>query len=471
MHTISYDELADLLGRVHPWALLDVRDAAEYEAGHIPGATALPRREIEFRVRELVPAPGTSIVLCDGADGRADLAARTLGRMGYGSVRSLAGGVAAWAAAGRALAMGVNVPSKAFGERLHVEEKVPEIDPRELAARLARGDSLEILDVRTPEEHRRSCIPGALNVPNGDLVLRGYDLERAGTTVVVHCAGRTRSIVGAATLQRLGVHAACALRNGTMGWRLAGLLLEARPGRPTPRPSAASLAAAERVARRLAVEEGVPSVSVDALLALREVDSQQTLYLFDVRSAEEYAQGHIPGARSVPGGQAVQAADDYVAVKNAAIVFGCDGFARGAMAAYWFRRMGFDGARVLDGGVHAWRQRGLPLETGLPSSVPAEVERARGTVSVVAPADLAGRLAAPQPPLVLDVGTSLQYESRHVPGARWISRGWLELKVGACAGDRRSPLVTTCRTGEHSILAAAALSELAYTDVAALGGG
>ena len=154
----------------------------------------------------------------------------------------------------------MNVPSKDFGEQVEVEHHVPTIDADELARRQQRGDELIILDTRTPEEYRRFCIPGGRSVPGGELALRIHDIvrERPNATVVVNCAGRTRSIIGARVLQRMRLPNVVSLRNGTSGWLLAGLELERGADRvDLPEPSAEGRAAAEAFAARVAAEDGV----------------------------------------------------------------------------------------------------------------------------------------------------------------------------------------------------------------------
>jgi rhodanese-related sulfurtransferase len=75
------------------------------------------------------------------------------------------------------------------------------------------------------DEYARISIPTGINVPGAELVLRVCDIVPSpGTIIVVNCAGRTRSIIGAQSLINAGVpNKVVALRNGTMGWHLAGL--------------------------------------------------------------------------------------------------------------------------------------------------------------------------------------------------------------------------------------------------------
>jgi rhodanese-related sulfurtransferase len=466
-HQITARDLYDLMQRDgDSVALLDVRETAEYNLAHIAGSCSLPRRLIEWRVRQLVPWTGERVVVCDDDGPRAGLAGSTLEALGYSDVSVLAGGLNRWVTDGYATEWGVNVPSKDFGEKLLLTRHVPEVEPDELASWLKDGRKLVMLDSRTPEEHNRACIPGSRSMPGAELGLRIWDLADDDTTVVVHCAGRTRSIVGAGTLQRLGVKNVFALKNGTMGWQLAGLELETGSQRLTlPEPTVAGRKRAEAAARAVAQQEGVRYLDVARSRELMAKASSQTVYLIDVRSRDEYASGHVRGFHWVPGGQAVQATDSYVAVRGGAIVFACDGSSvRSSMTAAWFRQMGFPNVYVLEGGVDAWRGASFEVETGNESAEPAGIGVARRRVPLVKTRELQ---SAAQP--VIFVGTSDEFSAAHVPGSRWLSRSWLELRIGEVAPPG-SRLAVTCKDGTGSLLAAATLLGLGYAAEALEGG-
>jgi rhodanese-related sulfurtransferase len=187
--------------------------------------------------------------------------------------------------------------------------------------------------------------------------------EAAGATVVVNCAGRTRSILGAFQLQRMGIANVVALRNGTMGWQLAGHELE--EGSEALRlaaPSARAAEAAERAAAEIGEQDSVELISVEQLQALQAAADRDPLYVVDVRLPHEYIAGHIPGALTIPGGQ-LPFSDDQIAVRGARIVTVCDGRARAIFAGSLWSQMGWDVA-TLDGGVGAWTAAGLTLESG-----------------------------------------------------------------------------------------------------------
>ena len=457
------------------FALLDVREAGEYNAAHIPDASLIPRRQIEFRLRRLLPFTGAQVVLYDDDGRRAALAAATLERMGYTRVSVLEGGINRWAASGYTTEWGMNVFSKEFGEGVSVRHRIPELTADDLHARQQRGDKLVILDTRAPEEYRRACIPGGRSVPNAELPLRVHDILKGQeeATIIVNCAGRTRSIIGARTLQRMGFSNVYDLRNGTSGWVLAGLELESGSDRVgLPEPSPEGRAKAREFAARIAAEDGVRSLSVDGVREVMGRADGETVHLIDVRSEEEYRAGHVPGFWWFAGGQAVQRTDEVVAVRDAAIVFCCDDMVRATVTASWYRQMGLPNISVLEGGTAAWTAAGLSLEGGMPQEPPFGLAEAREQASFLAPRGLQARLEGSAPnSTVIFVGLSRDFALGHVPGAHWLPRGWLEMRIDSVAPSAGPPVVLTSLGDEDAALSAATLRGLGYGDVAVLEGG
>jgi rhodanese-related sulfurtransferase len=469
--TILCEDLAVLMISESLYAVLDVRDRGEFNECQIASATSLPRSQIEFRIAQLVPHREVPIVVYDEGGERALLAAKTLTEVGYERVSILDGGLAAWQREGRSTVSGVNVPSKAFGEKVYHERSIPEIAAEELNELQRLSGDLVILDVRTPEEYRRFCIPGGVNVPGGDLVLWAEELKRrTNATIVVNCAGRTRSIIGTATLRRLGLTNVRALKNGTMGWVLAGLDLEREPSRTELAAPPSSHAQAISLVRRLATEESITWISPLQLSSPIGGMNDGVTYLIDVRSAREYESGHVPGSLNIPGGQAVQRADDFIAVRNAQIIFISNESTRAVMAAYWYRQMGFPNVSVLQDGLRAWSENGETLVTGALRDEPLGFEAAKRAARYIGAQSFARRLQSSSD-LILDVGPSLDFETTHVPGAKWISRGWMDIKLPELFPDRNQAIVLTCPDGQQSTLAAQTLTEIGYPHVSVLDGG
>lgn len=467
---------ADLQRRIDagtPLALIDVREHGEYNAAHIPGASSVPRRLIEYVIPRLVPTTNVPIVLYDDDSRRSLAVALLLADMGYAFLDVLDGGINRWASEGYPTEWGMNVPSKDFGEMVEVRNHVPTISAPELKAMQDRGEDLLILDTRTPEEFQRACIPGGRSMPGAELPLRIADLlaERPNARVVVNCAGRTRSIIGARTLQRMGVENVVSLRNGTSGWALAGLELErGTPPQPLPEISAEGRARSREYALNLAQQDRVRLMSVQQVQDLMAREDR-VRYFIDVRTQGEYEAGHIPGFWWVPGGQAVQRADDTVAIKSAQVVFCCDDLVRAVVTASWYRQMGYSRVYAVDGGTGAWTAAGLELETGPNVLRPFGLDEAERMVPTLEAPMLAHALGINPALRVLFVDTSRDFAAGHVPGAQWISRSWLDMRLSEFAPDLDAPVVVTDVNGDNALLAALMMMRIGYRRAGVLRGG
>ena len=439
-------------------ALIDVRELGQHGEGHPFFAVSLPYSRFELGLTALVPNPATRMVLCDGGDGVAERAARRAKALGYSSVGILAGGVEGWRSAGYTLYAGVNVPSKTFGELVEHARQTPRVSAEALQAMQAAGEDLVILDGRTFAEFQKMSIPGGISCPNGELALRAHELvPNPKTRIIVNCAGRTRSIVGAQTLIDLGVpNPVFALENGTQGWTLAGLQLD----HGASRHSAAStpsddLGARRERARALAQARGVQFVTAGEVAGWL-ADRSRTTYLLDVRTPEEFAARAVPGFVHAPGGQLVQATDQWIGTRGARIVLLDEELVRAPITGQWLRQQGHE-ACVLDGGIAAAAAlAGLPGATAsLPPDPPG-----------IAPGGLQERLRRRQAHLV-DLRASMSYRKEHIEGAVWSIRP----RVASAVADTAESVVLVADQAGIAALAALDLAEAGVGEVRLLDGG
>jgi rhodanese-related sulfurtransferase len=419
-------------------AVLDVREEGVYSRdGHILLASNLPLSHLEMRAVAVLPRQSVRIVVCDeGDDVLARRAADRLAGLGYSDVHVLDGGTRAWAAAGFRTYTGVYVPSKAFGEYILHEDHPPEVTAAELHAWQSEGRDLVVLDSRPLDEYRRNSIPGAIDCPSAELVYRTHDLVRSrDTLVVVNCGGRTRSIIGAQALINAGLdNRVFALKDGTQGWHLAGYTLDHGRTDEAPPPSAKGRERSREAASRVARRFGVRTIAKDALNTLRN-DPSRTVYLLDVRSPGEFLAGRLPGSRSAPGGQLIQATDTYLAVRHAAVVLIDDNGARATTTAAWLVQMGWRDVFVLE---HALEGPGLErgaVENDVPGLGALDVP----FVSAKSLRDLLDRGEAQ----VADLATSLRYSEGHIPGAWHVVRSRLRENLAKITGAKRIVFTST----------------------------
>lgn len=360
-------------------ALIDVREEADFARSHPLFAANLPLSKLELDIFRRVPRLTTPITVYDGGEGLAERAVERLQSWGYQDVALLEGGLSGWQRSGGELA-------------LRIEGLIP-----------------------SPQ-----------------------------ATVIVNCAGRTRSIIGTQSLRNAGLpNPVYALRNGTIGWTLAGLDLERGQQRRYDADFRASVERATAV-RQLAERAGVAFIDTATLQRwLRQ--PARTTYLFDVRSPEEYAAGHLPLSVSAPGGQLVQETDHFASVRGARIVLIADDAIRAPITASWLAQMGWEVAVLNDARPEDFSERGTPAAKVPPGPQAEEIS----------PRQLAEQLRVPGT-VVLDFTTSANYVARHIPGAYWLVRSQLRQALEVIPQGER--YVVTCGS---SLLARYAVPEVA----------
>ncbi|KKC27216.1 rhodanese-like domain-containing protein [Sphingomonas sp. SRS2] len=345
-------------------AIVDLRDEAAFATGHPLFASQLPPGRIAIEAANRFPRKDAPIVLYDNGEGLTDAAAERFCALGYSDVRRLDGGLRAWADAGYELFEDVNSYSKAFGELVEHRRGTPSLAAPEVQALIDGQADIAILDARRFDEFNTMALPGGISVPGAELVLRAATIAPdPDTTIIVNCAGRTRSIVGAQSLINAGLpNRIVALRNGTIGWTLAGQTLDHGREQRFPDVGPGDAEAARHRARNVAYRAGVKQVDTFELAALA-ADASRTLYRFDVRTPEEYAAGHLPGFLSAPGGQLVQETDHFAPVRGARIVLAEDaGGARADMTGSWLAQLGWE--------VYVLAAAAEGNETGNPHAIP-----------------------------------------------------------------------------------------------------
>jgi rhodanese-related sulfurtransferase/predicted metal-dependent enzyme (double-stranded beta helix superfamily) len=443
-------------------AILDVRDEGRFAEKHLLFAACVPLSRLELLIDRLVPRRSTRIVLTDEAEALVHSAAKKLAAFGYRHVCVLRGGVGAWEKAGYELFSGVHVPSKAFGEIVEHELGTPRLPAAAVKTLQDQGTDLVILDSRPFDEYHAMNIPEGVDCPGGELVHRAGEIVRSpDTLVVVNCAGRTRSIIGAQSLINAGLpNRVVALENGTMGWQLAGFLLEHGQSRVAPFPSGLARAQAREAADRVAARVGVESISLATLAQFRAEHNSRTLYVFDVRTPDEYVAGHLVGSRSAPGGQLVQATDAYAATLNARLVLVDDDGVRATMTASWLIQLGWPDVYVLADGLAG------DLEIGPePMSVPGLGDVRVPLIDSVSLKSLIDQNRA----FVIDVENSLAFRARHIPGAWFITRGRIANALARAPAE--SVIVVTSQDGVLAKLAAAEIGATVGREACSLVGG
>ncbi|WP_101833239.1 rhodanese-like domain-containing protein [Frankia canadensis] len=448
--------------------MIDVREArVTAERGSILLGVSVPRSVLETRIDALVPRRSTPVVVYDGGEEGETLAARAARRLtelGYTDVRTLDGGLRAWADAGHKVHLGgTHVVGQSFGEFVEDVHGTPHVTVAELRAAQARGEDVVILDSRPTEEFVVHSLPGGTSIPGAELVYRADEVVSSpDTLVVVNCAGRTRSILGAQTLINAGLpNRVVALAGGTQSWILEGHTLEHGTVSAAPPPSPAALDRARARARGVAERFGVRAIDGATLRQFREERERRSLYLLDVRTPEEFTAGHLPGSRSAPSWEVAPWIFRFAGTHHARIVLLDDpDLVRATVTASWLEQLGWGEVFVTS-----------IAEAGGERATGPDVPTVLGLTDVPSTDPLALRdaLASATPPVVVDLAPSPDYGAGHIPGAVFAIRARLADSAADLPGAGAITL-----TSPDGVLARLAVRDLtAATDrpVTALAGG
>ena len=430
-------------------AIIDPREEGVFGEAHLLYAVNLPLSKLELNIFRIIPRKTTRIILTDGGEGTSGRAAVKLKEFGYSNVAILDGGYPAWKNAGYEVFSGMSVEGKAFGEWITVHYQTPTMTPEQVQERIARGEKVLILDSRPSNEYVNMNIPGSINVPVSELVFRFFQLGVSpDTLVVVNCAGRTRSLIGAQTLINAGIpNKVAAMRGGTMAWQMAGFPLEHGTTRHAPEPWGANLQKALQTAQNVAGRYGVKVISAKQLEAYK-ADRDRSLYIIDLRTPDEYRAGHRRDSTYGWGVQLVQGMDKYAATHKARVVLIDNYMVRALMTASWMVQADWPETYVL-----ADPFEGVSLDTGdykplVPGSEQISLPRIKA-------AELNTQLQAKKA-TVIDVADSLGYKKEHIPGA------WFAIRSRLDEALRKIPQPSTLVvTGDDSALVALTARDLA----------
>ncbi len=458
--TISAIQLREWLHDGHEIAVVDVNEGGPFSEAHILVASNVPPAQLEISIPALVPRFGTRLVLTSSDGMETPMIAEFLASSGYSNVFVLEGGNMAWESAGFRLFSGSNIVSKAFGEIVEAKCATPHIEADELFTWLESKKDFYFFDSRPLAEFRTVSLPGGTDCPGGELVYRASGIASdPQRPIVVNCAGRTRSIIGAQSLRDAGFpNPIFALKNGTMGWQIAGFEVEKGKTNILPEPQGDGLLLAIKRAQDAAIRSGIRFTSIAEVQSFIN-DAVLTTYLFDVRQPDAYAHGHIPGSINAPGGQLVQATDMFAAVRHSRIVLIDEHLVQSVMTAHWLSKMGWD-VLVLKDAKHHMTEIGLK-----PNRV---LRQPHSRINSIDVHELQGLMEIDACE-VIDVGESYWYRHGRIPGSWYSKRSDLALSLKRF--DLHEPLVFVCTHGATSPYAAGDAVKMGYSNVSVLEGG
>jgi rhodanese-related sulfurtransferase len=464
--------------------VIDVREASEFEQGHIPGAVNIPIRTLAQNLDQ-VPTDQPVLVYCASGH-RAGMATAALRELGYDNVKAFSGGWKAWSEAGGEVSTEAGVAGS-FTPKEIAPELLAAVDGF-LAAipegyySLGTVEKLQeaidngavLIDVREESEFAEGAIAGAINIPLRTLVAN-LDQIPQDQPVVTYCASGYRSALANGILHSLGYDNVRSFPGGYGAWEAA----QGESGEVPAEVAAAVTSDFEIVAAVNAWLSALPEgyLAVGKLDAFKDAIENTQPLLIDVRETNEYAEGHIPGAINIPLRTLTQNLDKVPADKPV-FVYCASGLRAGtALAALGL--LGYDNVKSFPPGWKGWSEAGEPAETTPVEAVvvtPKEVNPEMlaavdeflvnipegyfsvGTVEKMAEAIGAGALP-------LDVRETAEFEQGHIAGAPNIPIRTLAQNLESIPTDQ--PVIVYCASGHRAAISNAALHVLGLDNVRA----
>jgi len=352
----------------------------------------------------------------------------------------------------------------------------------DLSVEMIEKPNLVLLDVRQPEEYAEAHIPGAFNIPLRELAQNLDKLPDLDAEIVVYCGSAFRSTMAMTSLQILGYTNVRNMAGGFGAWSTAGLPFEG--GAPAPAEDAA-VAEFDPVALWTDYLAGLPAsfnaVRVDDAAAL--VEANPDLLIVDVRTVDEYAEGHIAGAINIPLTEVTDHLDMLPNLDEPILVV-CGSGHRSAMAMAALNLLGYDGATSMFAGMNAWTGAGYEVTTepteaeagAAPEVDPAVFEMVDAYMKAIPAgfytikADDLNLALIENPPALIDVRTNSEVEQGIIGGATHIELREFMNRMSDWPEDKTQPVVVYA-LGHRSAIAMMAMQMLGYEDVRSLAGG
>lgn len=338
-----------------PFALIDTRERRDYVNGHWFGSTNIPLSVLEPLLTRLVLERGFPIHFLDWQDTSSESALEQISELGFTNVTRCK--TSRPITFGHGFVKGEYVWSKAFGELVAHTSNLPEISPAEY---LAEHKDAHLFDVRPTAEYSQFTIPHSRSLPNSMLLDNMEALKQTEAMALLHCAGRTRSIIGACTLKAAGYNGSYAIfKGGTQAWQLDGLEREFNATRLFAKESDDKQPVMDFLNRWSIKYQTLDNIKLESFVAAHSREHR-----FDVSDDAATGQSAEHDIVKISGTNLIQQTDRSIARFHVPVILFDNGSgSRAAFAAYWLQTMGFSVSVVYLASALA----SLPIEDhGLP---------------------------------------------------------------------------------------------------------
>ncbi len=313
----------------------------------------------------------------------------------------------------------------------NMPEHIYKIGQADFIELVKTGEEMTILDIRSAEDYGKGHVEGAVNMPWGPAIAEGLSSIPADKPVFVYCYTGQTAGQAVMTLNMAGFDA----RSVNLGWNLGiskveGIDVSTSTEAATLTPGTTEIDAAVQEAIT-AYYEGLAAVSEtkyknykvseDDLKAMVDLKDDSILIL-SVRSAKDYAIGHIEGATNIPFAKGMANSFGTLPKDKTIVVYCYTGQTAGQVTAD-LRMMGYD-AVSLNGGMGnaanapmGWANKGFPVVSEASARIEELYNNMPAHIYKIAQAEFVEKVAAGEEMTILDIRGAADYEKGHIKGA------------------------------------------------------
>ena len=314
-------------------SFLDIRERKEYVQGFAFGSVNCPFSKFKFLIKELVPDTNTKIILIGVKNiNQKKQIQKILKKLKYHKSFIIKGDYKIWKKYKFPFWAGEYTFSKAFGEWIEITSNIKNLYAKELYKIHKKNHNYLQIDARPKKEFEKFSLPQSVQCSGGELPCYINNTEKLRKNYIVHCAGRTRSIIAYQTLKDFNFkNKKYVLNGGTQNWVLNGFDRKFN-NQSKIKSTKINYKDDLKLANSIAKKFKIPSTQI--------MNKQTNFYYFQINSEIKNFK-KIPGWKQVNATTLIQSTDKFISSTNTRVLIFSNIPSSAVFAVIWLRRMGY----------------------------------------------------------------------------------------------------------------------------------
>ena len=314
-------------------SFLDIRERKQYVHGFAFGSVNCPFSKFKYLIKELAPDLNTNLILIGVKNNnQTNQIQKILTKFRYCRSYIIKGDYKNWKKHKFPLWAGEYTFSKAFGEWIEITSNIKNIYAKELNKIHKKNHNYLQIDARPKKEFEKFSLPQSVQCSGGELPCYINNKENLKKNYIVHCAGRTRSIIAYQTLKDFDFeNKKYVLNGGTQNWVLNGYDRKFN-NKSKIKSTKINYKDDLKLANTVAKKFNIPSTHIES--------KQANSYNFQINSEIKNFK-KIPGWKQVNATTLIQSTDKFISSTNTKVLIFSHIPSSAVFTVIWLRRMGY----------------------------------------------------------------------------------------------------------------------------------